>query len=82
MHHAHLPVFHETLSRRGIIADITEHSAAARSLMGVEVDVGLEDGVGWGRVWDAGKGGVVGGHVQQSALSRAHAQAAFSSILI
>lgn len=59
MHHAHLPVFHETLSRRGIIADITEHSAAARSLMGVEVDVGLEDGVGWG--WDAGKGVCGGG---------------------
>lgn len=71
MHHAHLPVFHETLSRRGIIADITEHSAAARSLMGVEVDVGVEGGVGWGEVagWDAGKGGVAGGHVQQSALS-------------
>lgn len=82
MHHAHLPVFHETLSRRGIIADITEHSAAARSLMGVEVDVGVEDGVGWGEVggWDAGKGGVAGGHVQQSALSRAHTQAAFSSL--
>lgn len=48
------------------------------------MDVGLEDGVGWGGVGGRmlGRGGLAGGHVQQSALSRAHAQAAFSSILI